>query len=54
MPAVTTTAHAGAVASIYEAFGRRDIPGVLAHLSEDVTWDVTDVPWTPHAARVPG
>ncbi|MDT5270601.1 MAG: uncharacterized protein QOH49_2787 [Acidobacteriota bacterium] len=26
------------VQSIFEAFGRGDVPGVLAHLSEDVTW----------------
>ncbi|HEY0173418.1 MAG TPA: nuclear transport factor 2 family protein [Pyrinomonadaceae bacterium] len=26
------------VQSIFEAFGRGDIPGVLTHLSEDVTW----------------
>jgi ketosteroid isomerase-like protein len=28
------------VQSIFEAFGRGDVPGVLAHLSEDVTWKV--------------
>jgi uncharacterized protein len=27
-----------AVQSIFEAFGRGDIPGVLGHVSEDVTW----------------
>lgn len=26
------------VQSIFEAFGRGDVPGVLEHLSEDVTW----------------
>ncbi len=26
------------VRSIFEAFGRGDIPGVLGHVSEDVTW----------------
>ena len=26
------------VQSIFEAFGRGDIPGVLGHVSEDVTW----------------
>jgi len=26
------------VRSIFEAFGRGDIPGVLEHVSEDVTW----------------
>jgi hypothetical protein len=50
---ISPSTHAAAVAAMYEAFGRGDIPGVLAHLSEDVTWDVTDEPWTPHAAGVP-
>ena len=26
------------VQAIFEAFGRGDVPGVLTHLSEDVTW----------------
>jgi uncharacterized protein len=26
------------VQSIFEAFGRGDLPGVLSHLAEDVTW----------------
>ena len=26
------------VQSIFEAFGRGDVPGVLRHVSEDVTW----------------
>jgi len=41
------------VTAMYDAFGRGDVPGILSHLSEDVTWDVTDEPWTPHAAQVP-
>jgi uncharacterized protein len=49
----TTHSHAGTVTAMYEAFGRGDVAGVLSHLSEDVTWDVTDEPWTPHAAGVP-
>jgi hypothetical protein len=55
MPITTTTTndHAAAVAAMYEAFGRGDIAAVLSHLSEDVTWDVTEEPWTPHAAEVP-
>ena len=28
----------GTVRSIFEAFGRGDIPGVLEHVSEDVAW----------------
>ena len=45
-PRVNTTAPAGAkpanvatVEAIYEAFGRGDIPAVLGHLSEDVSWE---------------
>jgi ketosteroid isomerase-like protein len=38
---------------MYEAFGRGDLAGILSHLSEDITWDVTEEPWTPHAAGVP-
>jgi ketosteroid isomerase-like protein len=38
---------------MYEAFGRGDIADILSRLAEDVTWDVTDEPWTPHAAEVP-
>jgi ketosteroid isomerase-like protein len=38
---------------MYEAFGRGDVTAILSSLSEDVTWDVTDEPWTPHAAGVP-
>jgi ketosteroid isomerase-like protein len=49
----TTTSHAGTVTAIYDAFGRGDVAGILSHLSEDVTWDVTEEPWTPHAAEVP-
>jgi uncharacterized protein len=49
----TTNSHAGTVTAIYEAFGRGDVAAILSHLSEDVTWDVTEEPWTPHAARVP-
>ena len=48
-----TNSHAATVTAIYEAFGRGDIPAVLSHLSEDVTWDVTEEPWTPAAAGVP-
>ena len=27
------------VQAIYEAFGRGDVPGILAHFSENVAWD---------------
>lgn len=49
------------VLTIYEAFGRGDVPTILGHLSEDVEWEpgVADigVPWlTPRHGRseVPG
>lgn len=31
--------HIGTVQSIYEAFGRGDIPAILDKLAEDVRWD---------------
>jgi len=49
----TTTNYKGTATAMYDAFGRGDLTGILSHLSEDVTWDVTDEPWTPHAAGVP-
>jgi ketosteroid isomerase-like protein len=34
---------------MYEAFGRGDVPAILAHVAEDVEWEygggTTDVPW---------
>jgi uncharacterized protein len=53
MTTTTTQSHTDAVTAMYEAFGRGDLAGILSHLSEDVTWDVTEEPWTPHAAGVP-
>jgi ketosteroid isomerase-like protein len=53
MTSTATHSHTATVAAMYEAFGRGDIAAVLSHLSEDVTWDVTEEPWTPHAAGVP-
>jgi uncharacterized protein len=53
---MTTTTHTNyttTVAGMYEAFSRGDIDAVLAQLSDDVTWDATPEPWTPHAAGVP-
>jgi uncharacterized protein len=49
----TTNSRVATVTAMYEAFGRGDLAGILSHLSEDVTWDVTQEPWTPHAAGVP-
>jgi uncharacterized protein len=49
----TIQTHTQSVSAMYDAFGRGDIDGILSHLSEDVTWDVTEEAWTPHAANVP-
>lgn len=49
------------VQAIYEAFGRGDVPGILAHLADDVAWEQDSpgfgLPWyAPRtgAAEVPG
>ncbi len=47
--------HVATVASIYEAFGRGDVPSILGALSEDVRWEewadnqtqASGVPWPP-------
>lgn len=31
--------HVATVQSIYDAFGRGDVPAILAHLTDDVVWD---------------
>ncbi len=49
----THTNYKATVSAMYEAFGRGDVAGILAQLSKDITWDVTEEPWTPHAAGVP-
>jgi ketosteroid isomerase-like protein len=49
----TINTHTQSVTEMYEAFGRGDVDGILSHLSEAITWDVVDEPWTPHAAGVP-
>jgi ketosteroid isomerase-like protein len=42
-------ANAATVATIYEAFGRGDIPAILEHLSDDIDWegrsDDHGIPW---------
>jgi ketosteroid isomerase-like protein len=35
----TTVASVAVVASIYDAFGRGDVPAILEHLADDVSWD---------------
>jgi ketosteroid isomerase-like protein len=44
------------VQDIYDAFGKGDVPRILAHLSEDVAWEygagASDVPWLqPRAGK---
>jgi uncharacterized protein len=45
----TTSAHLGTVADLYGAFGRGDVPFILDHLADDITWEhglrLTDLPW---------
>ena len=35
---MSTEENKRVVQSIFEAFGRGDVPGILSHLSEDVAW----------------
>ena len=49
----TIHTHKQSVTAMYDAFGRGDVEGILSHLSEEITGEVTDEPWTPHAANVP-
>lgn len=49
------------VQAIYEAFGRGDVPAILAHLADDIVWDhdspAFGLPWyqpRTGAAEVPG
>ncbi len=45
---MSTEENKRVVRSIFEAFGRGDVPGVLANLSEDVTWDAPGPPHVPY------
>lgn len=45
---MTNAQHTATVQRIYEAFGRGDVPAILAEVTDDVTWDA----WAhPSAAR---
>jgi ketosteroid isomerase-like protein len=44
---MTETANVVLAQSVYRAFGRRDIPSVLAALSEEVEWGEPDNPLNP-------
>ena len=46
------TDHLAAVARIYDAFGRGDIPSILEQLADDVQWEEW-AGWSPHEAGVP-
>src|SRR3989442_10288523 len=41
--------HLQTIATIYEAFGRGDVPGILGCLAEDIQWEYawteSPVPW---------
>lgn len=49
MSTTTTSTHAATVADLYAAFGRGDVPFILDHLTDDITWEhglrVTEMPW---------
>ena len=45
-----TRSTADTVAEIYQAFGRGDIPAILARLADDVAWDV----WPDNSAQRAG
>jgi ketosteroid isomerase-like protein len=50
--------HIGTVQGIYQAFGRGDVPAILAQLAPNVEWEYginsTDVPWLqPRQGRDP-
>lgn len=49
----TINTHKQTLTAMYEAFGSGDVDAILSHLSSEIAWDVTDEPWTPHAANVP-
>ena len=49
----TTPNHVATVQSMYAAFGRGDLPALLAHVSEDVDWGLNVDPKAPGAAAVP-
>lgn len=42
------------VKACYEAFGRGDVPGVLSHLADDVSWVDPGYPDLPYAGKCRG
>jgi len=49
MSNTVTTNHVGAVAELYAAFGRGDVPYIIEQMADDVKWEhgtrVTALPW---------
>ena len=49
MSTTTTSTHVGTVADLYGAFGRGDVPFILDHFADDISWEeglrVTEMPW---------
>lgn len=45
----TTTGNAATVAEIYAAFGRGDVPAILARLADDVAWEDWTGNWAQRA-----
>ena len=41
------------VQSLYEAFGRGDVPAILDRLADDVSWEAWQVPNTAQESQVP-
>lgn len=49
----TTTGNAATVTELYDAFGRGDVPAILARLADDVAWEDWRDNWAQRAG-VPG
>ena len=45
----TTTGNAAIVTGLYDAFGRGDVPAVLARLADDVAWEAWRDNWAQRA-----
>jgi ketosteroid isomerase-like protein len=45
--------HTATVQSLYEAFGRGDVPAILEYLAEDVAWERWDSPLSAAEAGIP-
>ena len=47
--ATTTTGNAATVTELYDAFGRGDVPALLARLADDVAWEEWGDNWAQRA-----